>query len=197
LAVLVDAVTDTAEKPNGHIGFGFDTQNKRYDVKDPTKHGTPGYYSTYVGFTPPGGSLRDRWLTDPSSPGIDFPPGKIHFTWSHGPSPIPNDDETRLKPHVLYYFMFSKQLLTNKYDEIGFRTDLYQTGEIFTPMVIPNMTGHAKMSFSPIPIPELPWPAIALGCTVGAAALATRKMSRRQLLLIPFSSSGRNKHRGG
>jgi hypothetical protein len=156
LAVLVDAVTDTAEKPFGSVRFGFDTYNMRKEVKDPTVPGTPGYYSLYVGFVSPGGPLKNYYAGNPQAPGHPFPSEDLHYTWSRGPSPIANDNEVRLKPHALYCFLFSKKLLTSKYNEIGFHTFL---GESQQPTIRlaypPSPLEYASAKFSTIPISEL------------------------------------------
>jgi hypothetical protein len=181
LAILVDSVTDTSEKPFSEVSLGFDTYNMRYQIKDPGVPGTPGYYSAFIAFRSSGNPvLYDAWAGNPLAPGHPFPSGKIRYTWARGSSPIPGNDENRLKDHFLEAIMIDKKLLTEKANEIGFRMTLHQTSSNdleFSP---------GKLVFSGIPVPEIPWPALALGGTVGVAALATRKMSRRQLI-FPWS----------
>jgi hypothetical protein len=180
-SVLVEAVTDTAEKPFGYVSSVFDTENMRYEVKDPTVPKTKGVYIANIEFESPGGRL----INHPMSAGNPFPSNKFYYAWKRGPSPIAGSDEVRLKPHVLYSFLFSTEFLMRKYNEIGFHTRVHESEGVNNYLTYPaSYKDYVKMSRSGIPIPELPWPAVALVGGMAAAALAARKMNRRAFLCL-------------
>lgn len=169
LAALVDAVTDANEKPYIGISFGFDTYN--IGKNEPR---TPGDYEIYVMHTSPGGYLKNVNEGDPNAPGNPFPPGTLHYTWSVGQSPIADNNEARLKLHALCCFLFSKQLLTSRYNEINFITSLWDSSD-FKYRYPPPVQPFAKMNFSTTPIPE-PWSVAAI--ILGIGLLATNSVTR-------------------
>lgn len=183
LAILVDGVTDTDEKPLSGISFGFDTYNKRYEVKDPGVPRTLGYYAAYIGFHTPGGTLYDQYQGHSASPGNNFPNNTLHYTWARGSSPIPGNDENRLKPHFLEGLVISKELLTEVSSDIGFRISLFQNSTV-PPIKFPSIDSLGKLVFSGVPVPEIPWPVAVAAGGVAAALLATHRMSRGKTLLL-------------
>jgi len=185
LSVLVDAVTDTTEEPFGDVSFVFDTENMRYKVKDPAVPNTSGVYSLDVSFEARGGPLVNIWANKSYAPGHPFPSSEFCYKWSRGPSPIPGSDEARLEPHVLYGFLFSKEFLTRKYKEIGLSVWVTESNKPFSRLMYPaSELDYVKTSFSGIPIPEFPWPTLVLAGGTVAAALATRRFTRREVLCL-------------
>jgi hypothetical protein len=156
LALLIDDVTDTAEKPDGFVPISFDTYNMRMTVQDPSVPDTPGFYSAFIEFISAGGSLEDEFgypAMKSMAPGNPFPNGTFYYTWGRMPSPVSNKDPNRLKPHTIYCFLISKSLLTSKYPDIGFQMRLRQTGEDRIYMGFPER-GYATMRFSEVSVPE-------------------------------------------
>jgi len=171
-AALVDAVTDTDEKPYGGVDFSFDT----YKLGE-SKGKTPGFYTTRAWFDSPGGNLKDAAQERPDLlVGDPFPPNTLHYTWSRGQSPIAGDNEARLKPHVLYGFLFSTKLLTSRYNEILFHTFLRDSKGTF--FRYPPGT-YTKLNFSTIPIPEL-WHLAAILAIVLAGTSGVNKIVRER-----------------
>jgi len=170
LALLVDAVTETVEPPATLAAIAFDTYNNRLNVPEPAN--TPGFYAAAIGFNPPG-QLHDLFVGFSGAPGLQFPVGTLYYNWARAPSPIANNDEIRLKPHVLICILLSKKLLTTKYEEIGARFLLKQTKDDFISMGFPER-GYANMSFPEVSIPELPNYAIVrdMFAALGMAAVA-------------------------
>jgi hypothetical protein len=184
-SVLVDAVTDTAEKPfTSSAAFAFDTENIRYNNLNNLTKPNNGVYVLCVFFKTRGGPPVNIWAKDPQA----FPSSEFCHKWSRGPSPIPGSDEARLKPHVLYGFLFSMNRLTNNYENsnIGLHLGVMESESILPPLSYSNSiyANFRKTSFSGIPIPEFPWPTLVLAGGTVAAALATRRFTRREVLCL-------------
>jgi hypothetical protein len=112
-----------------------------------------------------------------------FPINDLHYAWARAPSPIPGDDENRLKDHVLIAVMPSKKRLTEKSSDIGFLINSYSTQYGTESINFPSVHGVyglGELSFSGIPVPEIPWPVAVAAGGVAAALLATHRMSRRK-----------------
>lgn len=152
-ALLADAVTDTAEKQNGGVTINFDTENKRFEIKDPSVPKTPGFYAAKIHFSSPGGQLEDFYQGKSNAPGNNFPSGKLYFTWSRAQSPIANNDESRLKEHALYCILVEKGFLTSKNQEIGGGIRLWRTQDLDY-KEFPGI-GYAKTSFPDLDYAEV------------------------------------------
>jgi hypothetical protein len=167
----------------------FDTYNKRFEVNDPKMITLPGRYGLGLAFDTPGGNLYDYPLTV-SSP---FPTGTVSYTWTKAPSPISNASGPRFSPHTIFGILIKKEILTSKYEEIGFDAYLWYSvdniDDIIDPLgLLTSAADFAKFSFKSYPVPETPWPEIALIGTVGASAVVARRMSRRSFLCLPSKS---------
>jgi len=180
VAILGDDVSETTENPKGNLMVRFDTYNQRLEGNDPNSTLLPGVYGFNLHFDKTEGNLYDKPLVI-SNP---FPDGSIFYRWARAQSPISNASSTRLNPHLVYVALVKKEILTSKSEEIGFKAFLWETkDDVDSLQLFPSEADWGKATFHPYTVPETPWAGLALLGTVGAAALATRKMSRRSFLL--------------
>lgn len=184
-AFLIDFVGNTSGKPNCSILMIFDTYNQRLEGNDPNMAKFPGVHNVNLDFDVPGGTLYD----DPVLSG-GFPENTTSFTWARAPSPLSNASGARLKSHTLLGILIKREALTSKSEDIGVRAllwnDVHNLDELDDPLgLLSPDTDWAKLSFKSYPVPEIPWPEIALIGTVGASAMVARKMSRRSFLCLP------------
>jgi len=198
LSLLLDAASDTAEKPYGGVGIDLDAQNKRFlkdrdgNYIDPSLPGTTGFYNALLLFNSPGGLLRDVDLGDPNHPGVNFPTGTLYFDWARGPSPITNNDQSRSNPHFLVCLLVSENMFSTA--ESGFKMDVFGTEQVAlygTPFPqgpeggeYPDLWMY-RTSLSAEPINELPLPFLLVGGFAAAALIGLgtyKKIARRKSL---------------
>jgi hypothetical protein len=185
LSLLVDSVTDTAEKPYGGVGVDLDSQNKRFlkgrdgNYIDPSLPRTTGFYTALLLFNSPGGQLRDVDVGDPGHPGVNFPSGTLYFDWARGPSPITGNDQSRSNPHFLVCLLISESVFAST--ESGFKMNIYGTEQVSLNGTDfpagPEGEGYPDLwmyrtSLSSAPVNELPLSALLASGLVAAALVA-------------------------
>ncbi len=183
LAWLIDDVTDKNEGISG-VSFLFDTNNMRYQVRDPTLPGTSGVYAAFYYFNPPGRQLVNVY--DQPYPGNPFPYGTLYVTWAFAPSPIPNGDQSRLIKHNLYGLLISKELLTQKNMNFGTRIHLYESDSTLYLGIPDAEYGYAKMSFGTA-VDESPLPQILLAVSVATALGILSESKTKKDSVIPHN----------